>query len=730
MKKRISKFLSFLLTSSLLVFSMPSVVHGDFEVDGMTFRNGKGGVVLVECSDTAVEKFTIPEKVLLNNTITRTVVGVDDLAFGYCEDLTTVYVPSTLKTSEMGNTAFLTATSIVDFMNDELGPNASFEDVVRYIAKEINYNNGNYTEDDIDEISLKVMEKLDMVDTSGDATLEAKTMTLIKNIDQMGLSQTTLMKFDLWIAGVTYSNMTIKGEADTEIQQYTNGRSFLGLKYEVTSVHPLEEEGCELYYAPIDTNGDGVNDGISITGYTGNVQELTIPSKIDSLPVVDIAADAFKEALMLNTLTVPKTVESVGEQAIGFFPDGTKIENFTIRGYSDTQVYRYALRNGITFIDVNSLPALSMTEVELDVDDMIGISVENYGGEIEWVSSDTTVATIADGYIKGISGGEATIYAFAGDTVLECHVTVKGSPVYSTVTVTTATSKSIEPPISLTSKVTVTSATQTLEPPISLTSKTTTTTSISIEPPISLTSKTTVSTTKTSSATKTTKTTSSSSSASSASVSDLTTKTSASSTKLTSHTTVSGTTSVNSDTSSSSSKKSSTSVTSTSTTSTLISSTSNSISSTSISTLDTTSLSTSETSTNTTSLTSVTPGSSTTASTSTNTTSSVSGSTSASSSTSLSTVTTVTTVTTSVTTLETKIAYIGDANEDGKVNVSDAAYIAKMLAIRQAYALPQDLADYNRDGKVTVSDAAGIARALASRDKKDWLEVIIFIYPI
>ena len=53
-----------------------------------------------------------------------------------------------------------------------------------------------------------------------------------------------------------------------------------------------------------------------------------------------------------------------------------------------------------------------------------------------------------------------------------------------------------------------------------------------------------------------------------------------------------------------------------------------------------------------------------------------------------------------------------------------------MLAIRQAYALPQDLADYNRDGKITVSDAAGIARALASIDKKEWIEVIIFIYPI
>ncbi|MBQ8434785.1 MAG: hypothetical protein IJX24_02075, partial [Oscillospiraceae bacterium] len=89
MKKRLSKFLSVLLTSSLLVFSMPSIVHGDFEVDGMTFRNGKGGVVLVEYTDTTAEKITIPEKVLLNNTIIRTVVGVDDMAFGYCEDLTT-----------------------------------------------------------------------------------------------------------------------------------------------------------------------------------------------------------------------------------------------------------------------------------------------------------------------------------------------------------------------------------------------------------------------------------------------------------------------------------------------------------------------------------------------------------------------------------------------------------------------------------------------------------------
>lgn len=68
--------------------------------------------------------------------------------------------------------------------------------------------------------------------------------------------------------------------------------------------------------------------------------------------------------------------------------------------------------------------------------------------------------------------------------------------------------------------------------------------------------------------------------------------------------------------------------------------------------------------------------------------------------------TTVTTVTTPQTTIT------GDANGDNKLDVRDAAYIARMLASGKS--LPMS-ADFNGDGKVNVRDAAAIARHLASK---------------
>lgn len=62
------------------------------------------------------------------------------------------------------------------------------------------------------------------------------------------------------------------------------------------------------------------------------------------------------------------------------------------------------------------------------------------------------------------------------------------------------------------------------------------------------------------------------------------------------------------------------------------------------------------------------------------------------------------------------ISYItGDANNDGKLTVSDAAYIARLLAKGETIDVAINPgADYNQDGKVNVSDAAAIARNLAA----------------
>lgn len=63
-------------------------------------------------------------------------------------------------------------------------------------------------------------------------------------------------------------------------------------------------------------------------------------------------------------------------------------------------------------------------------------------------------------------------------------------------------------------------------------------------------------------------------------------------------------------------------------------------------------------------------------------------------------------------------ALLGDVNNDTKLNVSDAAFIARTLAKRETIdAGTNPAADYNGDDKVTVSDAAAIARFLAKAKK-------------
>lgn len=57
---------------------------------------------------------------------------------------------------------------------------------------------------------------------------------------------------------------------------------------------------------------------------------------------------------------------------------------------------------------------------------------------------------------------------------------------------------------------------------------------------------------------------------------------------------------------------------------------------------------------------------------------------------------------------------IGDADGNGKVNIVDAAFIAKKIAQRRVSDLPA-CSDYNRNGKIDITDAASIAKDIAKR---------------
>lgn len=60
---------------------------------------------------------------------------------------------------------------------------------------------------------------------------------------------------------------------------------------------------------------------------------------------------------------------------------------------------------------------------------------------------------------------------------------------------------------------------------------------------------------------------------------------------------------------------------------------------------------------------------------------------------------------------------VGDSNQDNKIDIIDAAYIAKKIAQRKVNTLPVENADYNEDNKVNIVDAADIARDIARREK-------------
>lgn len=79
----------------------------------------------------------------------------------------------------------------------------------------------------------------------------------------------------------------------------------------------------------------------------------------------------------------------------------------------------------------------------------------------------------------------------------------------------------------------------------------------------------------------------------------------------------------------------------------------------------------------------------------------------------------ITTTTTTTTDTNTNVTtnIIGDANRDNKLDIRDAAYIARLCAksSMKQYSIIPEWADYNNDGVVNIRDAAAIAKDLVNK---------------
>ena len=96
-------------------------------------------------------------------------------------------------------------------------------------------------------------------------------------------------------------------------------------------------------------------DGIVITGYTGDQAELTIPDSINGRPVTEIAPSAFADA-KLSSITLPETMETIGDSAFA----GAALESVELGGAKD--VGNYAFSGCAELTDVTMSHAESLGE--------------------------------------------------------------------------------------------------------------------------------------------------------------------------------------------------------------------------------------------------------------------------------------------------------------------------------------------------------------------------------
>lgn len=231
---KVKKYLAVFGAISMLVASIPFSVNAEETAVVPEYRVEEGNAIITNV-ETDKTKYEIPATIT-DGENTYNVIGVDDFAFALCENLEVIAVPDSLTIENTGNVAFLTSSALMNFMDNELADTASADEVIRYIAKKANYKNGEeLTDEDIAEAAIKLNQKLNMVDISVASTVEGKVITLLKNVEQMNLSDDLHNSFNIWLATITYNGLTLSGSENAPMKDYAAGREMLNMKYEISS---------------------------------------------------------------------------------------------------------------------------------------------------------------------------------------------------------------------------------------------------------------------------------------------------------------------------------------------------------------------------------------------------------------------------------------------------------------------------------------------------------------
>lgn len=192
--------------------------------------------------------------------------------------------------------------------------------------------------------------------------------------------------------------------SESEISEPTETSEFSEIE-EVTKIIPTER------VRDIETTEDFeyeiLDDGVTITKYTGNSTDVVIPDKIDDVPVTKIGFLSFEAKFDIISVTLPETTEVICE---GAFMDCSSLKSINIPK-SVTSIERSAfaactgLESLVIPVSVKSIEMEAFTACEAMV------SLEIHNPELEY--DDWGLEALPN--ITVYTGADSAVYKWASE---------------------------------------------------------------------------------------------------------------------------------------------------------------------------------------------------------------------------------------------------------------------------------------------------------------------------